>query len=75
MSNSRKSEISEARHIFCAIMKLEFNYTYESIGQFTNKRDHSTAIHSVRTFKNRCQTEEGYKEHSELIISRLYSTI
>ncbi len=75
LSKSRTTEISEARHIFCAIMKLELNYTYESIGQLTNKRDHSTAIHSVRTFKNRCETEEGYKEHSEMIINKLYSSI
>ena len=75
LSKSRKNEITEARHIFCAIMKLELNYSYKSIGEFVSGRDHSTAIHSLRTFRNRCETEEGYKEHTELIISKLYSSI
>jgi chromosomal replication initiator protein len=75
VSKSRKFEIKEARHIFCAIMKLELNYSYKSIGEKLNGRDHTTAIHSIRTFRDRCQTEEGYQEHTNLIINKIYSTI
>lgn len=74
-SKIRKKEFVEARHIFCAIMKKEFGFSYEHIGQLNNGRDHTTIIHSVKIFNNRCETEEGYKEHSELIINKIYSSI
>ncbi len=73
LSRSRKGTIVNARHIFCAIMKKEFGYSYVTVGQMVNGRDHTTAIHSVRTHKNRCETEEGYKEHTQLIINKIYS--
>jgi len=73
LSRSRKGTIVNARHIFCAIMKKEFGYLYVTVGQMVNGRDHTTAIHSVRTHKNRCETEEGYKEHTQLIINKIYS--
>lgn len=73
LSRSRKGTIVNARHIYCAIMKKEFGYSYETVGKMVNGRDHTTAIHSVRTHKNRCETEEGYKEHTELIINKIYT--
>ena len=73
LSRSRKGTIVNARHIYCAIMKKEFGYSYESVGKMVSGRDHTTAIHSVRTHKNRCETEDGYKEHTELIINKIYS--
>lgn len=73
LSRSRKGTIVNARHIYCTIMKKEFGYSYKSVGEMVNGRDHTTAIHSIRTHKNRCETEEGYKEHTELIINKIYS--
>jgi len=62
LSKTRKKEQVEARHIFCAIMKKEFGYSYTSIGQIIGHRDHTTVIHAVKTFNNRCCYEDGYKE-------------
>jgi len=73
LSRSRKGPIVNARHIFCAIMKKEFNYSYETIGKMVSGRDHTTAIHSIRVHKNRCDSEEGYSEHTQLIINKIYS--
>jgi chromosomal replication initiator protein len=75
LSRSRKGTIVNARHIYCAIMKKEFGYSYESVGELVSGRDHTTAIHSVRTHKNRCETEEGYELHTQLIINKIYSSI
>ena len=75
LSKSRKGEFVTARHIFCAIMKKELGYSYEEIGKINNGRDHTTTIHSVRTHNNRCETEDGYKEHIESIINKIYSSI
>jgi chromosomal replication initiator protein len=74
LSRSRKGTIVNARHIFCAIMKKEFGYSYETVGNFVSGRDHTTAIHSIKTHKNRCETEEGYEEHTQLIINKIYSS-
>lgn len=74
LSRSRKGTIVNARHIFCAIMKKEFGYSYESVGKIVSGRDHTTAIHSIRTHNNRCETEEGYSEHTQLIINKIYSS-
>jgi len=73
LSRSRKGLIVNARHIFCAIMKKEFGYSYTTIGKIVNGRDHTTAIHSTKTHSNRCETEEGYKEHTQLIINKIQS--
>lgn len=74
LSRSRKGTIVNARHIFCAIMKKEFGYSYETVGKMVSGRDHTTAIHSIRTHNNRCETEEGYKEHTQFIINKIYSS-
>jgi len=73
LSRSRKGTIVNARHIFCTIMKKEFGYSYESVGKMVSGRDHTTAIHSIKTHQNRCETEEGYREHTELIINKIHS--
>lgn len=70
LSRTRKKEKVEARHIFCAIMKIQFGYSYTSIGEMMGHRDHTTAIHSVKTFHDRFKIEDGYKE---LISNILYS--
>ncbi len=75
LSKSRKGTIVNARHIYCAIMKKEFGYSYKSVGEMVNGRDHTTAIHSIKTHQNRCETEDGYKEHTQLIINKIYSLL
>ncbi len=75
LSRIRKKEVVEARHIFCTIMKKEFDYSLKSIGQMVSGRDHTTVIHSINTVKDRCDTEEGYKELVNSTIDLVYSNM
>jgi len=70
-----KREVSDARHMFCKIMKTEFNYSLESIGGFLNGRDHTTIIHSINTFNDRSKFEEGYADDYENILEKINSKI
>lgn len=73
LSRSRKGTIVNARHIFCGILKNEFGYSFKSVGEIVSGRDHTTAIHSIKTHRNRCETESGYKEDTEFIINKIHS--
>lgn len=75
LSRIRKKEVVEARHIFCTIMKKEFDYSLKSIGEMVSGRDHTTVIHSINTVKDRCDTEEGYKELVNSTIDLVYSNM
>jgi chromosomal replication initiator protein len=75
LSRVRKREMCDARHMFCAIMRKQFRYSLKSIGEMVSGRDHTTAIHSIQTFDDRCKTEEGYKEFSDKVISQILSKI
>lgn len=75
LSRVRKREMCDARHVFCAIMRKQFRYSLKSIGEMVSGRDHTTAIHSIQTFNDRCKNEEGYKEFSDKIISQVLSKI
>lgn len=72
---NNKREVSEARHMYCAVLRNEFKYTFESIGDILNGRDHTTVIHSVNTVKDRSKFEEGYKEQYENIVRKINSKI
>lgn len=75
LSRVRKREICDARHMFCAIMRKQFRYSLKSIGEMVSGRDHTTAIHSIQTFNDRCKNEEGYKQLSDRIITQVMSKI
>lgn len=75
LSRRRKREMCDARHIFCAIMRKEFAYPLKTIGEMVSGRDHTTAIHSIQTFNDRCKNEEGYKELASTIIDDMYQRI
>jgi chromosomal replication initiator protein len=70
-----KREVSDARHMFCKIMKTEFKYSLESIGEILNGRDHTTIIHSINTFNDRSKFEEGYADDYENILEKINSKI
>ncbi len=70
-----KREVSDARHMFCKIMKTEFKYSLKSIGDILNGRDHTTIIHSINTFNDRSKFEEGYAEDYEKIVEKINSKI
>ena len=71
ISKTRIGEVVEARHILCGIMRNNFKYGLKSIGDFVGKRDHTTAINSIRTFKNRCELEDGYMDIVNRIVFEL----
>ena len=71
ISKVRKKDIVDARFNFCAIMRKKYRYTYESIGEIINGRDHTTVIHSIDTFDCRYENEIGYKERYEEILTAL----
>ena len=75
LSRVRKREMCDARHMFCAIMRKQFRYSLKSIGWMVSGRDHTTAIHSIRTFNDRCKNEEDFKKLSERIITQVLSKI
>lgn len=75
LSRVRKQEMCDARHTFCAIMRKQFRYSLKSIGQMVSGRDHTTAIHSIQTFEDRCKNEEDYKEFTDKIITEVLSKI
>lgn len=66
-----KREVSDARHMFCKLMRTEFKYSLESIGGFLNGRDHTTVLHSIKTFDDRSKFEEGYMEDYEKIVEKV----
>jgi chromosomal replication initiator protein len=70
-----KREVSDARHVFCKVMRSEFNYSLVSIGEFLNGRDHTTIIHSINTFNDRSKFEDGYIENYEKIVEKINSKI
>jgi chromosomal replication initiator protein len=75
LSRVRKREMCDARHMFCAIMRKQFRYSLKSIGEMVSGRDHTTAIHSIQTFNDRCKNEDEFKELSEKIITQILSKI
>jgi chromosomal replication initiator protein len=75
LSRRRKSEMCDARHIFCAIMRREFDYSLKSIGEMVSGRDHTTAIHSIETYNSRCKYEDRYTEVTERILDDMYDRV
>lgn len=75
ISTSRKGMVVEARHIYCGIMKNYCGYTYDNIGETIGRRDHTTALHSVRVFNNRCELEEDFREAVDSILYDLQKNI
>lgn len=74
LSKTRKKDIVDARHYFCAIMRKQLGYPVVAIGRYMD-RDHTTVIHSVRTFDDRCSTDEGYRLVFETIIQDIHTNI
>jgi chromosomal replication initiator protein len=75
VSKNRKMIVVDARHIFCGIMKIHFGHTYKKIGESIGQRDHTTAIHSVNVFKNRCELEQDFRNVVDNILYDLHKKI
>ena len=54
ISNSRKREYSEARHIICDMLYHDMHLTQKEIGELLGGRDHTTVINSINAIKRWC---------------------
>jgi chromosomal replication initiator protein len=68
---TRKQEVVEGRHMFCALVKYHMRLTLKNIGQSIGDRDHTTVIHALRTFNERMDNEDFYRERVMKIHERL----
>lgn len=71
ISLSRVREITDARHIYCAAVRMRLNMTLVSIGKKISNRDHTTVRHGILKFMERYSCEESYKEISDRIFSKI----
>ena len=71
ISDSRKREVVDARHIYCTAVRLKYRVTLLTIGTTVGGRDHTTIRHALIKFMERYATEENYKTMSEDIFKQL----
>ena len=64
---SRRREYVVPRQIAMALLSKHTNLSTVKLGEMFGKRDHTTVIHSRKTVKNLCQTDEKYKETFDLL--------
>jgi len=70
LTRSRKKELVNARHTYSSILKRYYGYTYVRIADIM-KKDHTTIIHSVDTFRTRYINEEDYRHIAHKIYNRI----
>lgn len=71
MGNSRKSEITRARHtaMYLAVKYSDLNKS--AIARYFNKSDHSTVIHAEKSIKKRIMQDNGYKQVFQMLLVTL----
>jgi chromosomal replication initiation ATPase DnaA len=70
MKKVRKSELVKVRHLYSAILRKYYGFSYPKIGEIMDK-DHTTIIHSVYAFRNRYKNEDDYRELTNKIYDRI----
>jgi chromosomal replication initiator protein len=71
ISRSRKRECVESRHLMAYIIKRKTRFSLKNIGERLGGRDHTTIIHSVRTFEDLFETDSTFRERCENIFYRV----
>tara|TARA_R110002012_G_scaffold123783_1_gene274394 strand:- start:336 stop:743 length:408 start_codon:yes stop_codon:yes gene_type:complete len=71
MSTKRDREIVDARRIAYAIARLEFKFTFQSIGRYFEK-NHATILHQVNTHEGWIQNEDEYRSKYNEVKSFLF---
>ena len=66
----RVREITELRSIFCFLAR-NMRYSFKSIGEYLNGKDHTTVIHSINCFKNLIETCDIFREKYFKIIEHI----
>lgn len=72
LSKSRKREVAEARKVvsYIAVHKLGLTLSYTG-KEILNGRDHTTVIHSIKSFHDLYETEEVFRDRVDSIIIKL----
>lgn len=66
LSRSRKGDVIIARHIYCGIMRIHYNYSLPFIAKILH-RDHTTIISAVESFNNRYKFEDRFKAYTDKV--------
>ena len=71
---TRAQEIVNVRHFVSWFLVKQMGMTLKSVGvEVLGGRDHTTVINSIKKFSNLYETEELFKENSNLIVENLMS--
>lgn len=69
---SRKRDLVVARQVCMCAMYYKYGWTLSRAGKLFN-RDHTTAIHSLDTIKNICETDSFFKQQVEFLVPDVLS--
>ena len=75
VSKLKTTELVDARHFFVAYFRKKTNCPLKEIGDFLGGRDHTTMIHSLNSFYDRCSNYPEYKQRADSIFKTLDSKI
>jgi len=64
---SRRHRVALARHAACYFLRQHTDLTLKEISESMGNRDHSTVSHSIKTFKNLYDTDEGYRIRADKV--------
>lgn len=70
LSRIREREVIDARHMFIAVMRKEFNYPLTEIGKMVD-RDHTTIMDSMKKFNSRYDCYDDYREVADGIFTEI----
>lgn len=60
-SKKRDLDFVKARSFFYQYARKECINSLKAVGEKVGKRDHTTVIHGLKTFSDRCETEPSYQ--------------
>lgn len=71
--NRRHKQYTMAKHCLRYWLKQKTDYTLELIGLFTCQTDHSTVVHSIRTWSHMIETNSRYNDINDKIKNTIKS--
>jgi chromosomal replication initiator protein len=71
ISRSRKRECVESRHLIAYIIKRKTRFSLAKIGEMVGGKDHTTIIHSIRTFEDLFGTDSVFRERCENVFTKV----
>ncbi|MBQ9253755.1 MAG: chromosomal replication initiator protein DnaA [Bacteroidales bacterium] len=71
LSNSRKHDIVEARHITMYLSRKLTASSLTTIGEKCGNRNHATVLHGCKTVENICETDKTFKQSLDEIEKKI----